>query len=108
MPFTQTGDDASATISGNFNEENTLNHTTRTNIGGNQNPTYHAGTINVITIGTDLVADPSVHHILQAIAGPPNRAPSQCPLPSWQRWVIAAVYNTFGFIVFIVRFLVGC
>ena len=115
MPFAQTSPNASAAFHGNFNDiqgnqDNRFSKTIGTIIGGNQNQTYHATTINIIIIGADSdpVAKPSVHHILQAVAGPSNKAPSdtaRCPLQCWQEQAIAAADDASGLIVSIIRLL---
>lgn len=120
--FTQTGSSASATFHGNYNDvQGNQDHRSAKTIGslnstivGNQNQTdsrtYHATTINIITIGAGTAAEPSVHRILQIVAGPSNTAASDGahgPLQSCHQQAIDAADNASGLIVSIVHLLVN-
>ena len=114
MPLNQKGSNSSANIQGIYNDvqgdqDNTFSETIGTIIHGSQNQTYRADTINFISIGpASTVAEPSVQHIIQAVAGPSTRAPSvaaQRPLQSSRQKVIAAANDTSSLIASIIRFL---
>ena len=114
MPLNQKGSNSFANIQGTYNDvqgdqDNTFSETIGTIIYGSQNQTYHADTINFINIGSaSVVAEPSVQHITQAVAGPSTRAPSvaaQRPLRSSQQKAIAAANDTSSLIASIIRFL---
>ena len=114
MSLNQSGSNSSVNIPGTCNnvqrdQDNTFSEAIGTIIRGSQHRTYHADTINFINIGpASAVAEPSVQHIIQAVAGRSNRAPSvatQCPLRSWQRKVIAAADDASGLIASIIRLL---
>ena len=84
-----------------------------TSVGGNQNQTYHAATINfnfVAMASAHSVADLPVHHVLQAVAGPSNRASSDATHPPHQllkQQAIAAADDASGLIVSIVGLLMN-
>jgi len=108
MPFTQNGPNVSADL-GNYNDvqgnqDNTYSRTIRTIIRGSQNQTYRANNITIINIDSDSVAEPSVQHILQAVAGTPS-ATAQRPLRHWQLQVIVAADDASRLTVSIGRLL---
>ena len=108
MPFTQNGPNVSASL-GNYNDvqgdqDNTYSRTIRTIIRGSQNQTYRANNITIINIDSDLVAEPSVQHILQAVARTPS-ATAQRPLRYWQQQVIVAADDASRLTVSISRLL---
>ena len=114
MSLNQSSSNSSVNIPGTCNniqrdQDIMFSKTIGTIIRSSQHQTYHADTIDLINIGPALaVAEPSVQHIIQAVAGHSNKAPSvatQCPLWSWQQKVIAAANDASGLIASIICLL---